>query len=89
MKRPRTGTEPLTARSALRLRLILAAIGLVAFTAGTFRFAIWTSGTTADESPGPTVLLVLTVVCGVLALTAALDLVVVLRRLRRKRSTAA
>ncbi|GAU69333.1 hypothetical protein SSP35_11_01520 [Streptomyces sp. NBRC 110611] len=84
MKRSRTGTEPVTARSALRLRLILASGALVVFATGTIRFASWARASQPNDSPGPTVLLALSVVCGVLALVAALDLVVILRRCRRE-----
>ncbi|MFF4948842.1 DUF6343 family protein [Streptomyces chattanoogensis] len=89
MKRPRTGTEPVTARSPLRLRLILASAALVAFAAGTLRFAIGASTYQPHDSPGLTVRLVLAVVCGVLAILAAVDLVVVLRRCRNDRNAGA
>ncbi|GAB7034923.1 DUF6343 family protein [Streptomyces sp. NPDC021749] len=81
----RSGTEPVTARSPLRLRLILSAVAVVVFGAGTVGFAVWSGAAGPQDSPGPTVLLVLAVVCGVLVLLAALDLVVLLRRIRRER----
>jgi hypothetical protein len=58
------------AQSALTLRLVLAIFGLVVFLAGA-GFAWW-----ADED-------VMLVVCGVLALVAAIDIVVVVRRKTR------
>ena len=60
----------LAAQSALTLRLVLAIFGLVVFLAGA-GFAWW-----ADED-------VMLVVCGVLALVAAIDIVVVVRRKAR------
>ncbi|MBJ6642477.1 hypothetical protein H4N48_03270 [Streptomyces sp. BSE7-9] len=84
---PRTGTEPVTARSALRLRLLLASVFLPIFVAGTVLFAVWAAGADEGDSPGSGPLTFLAVVCGVLVLTAALDLGVVLRRLRRERGS--
>lgn len=85
---PRTGTEPVTARSPLRLRLLLAAVFLPLFLAGTALFGTRAAWSDAGDSPGRGPLILLAVVCGVLALTALLDLAVVLRRLRRERGTA-
>ncbi|WP_217137178.1 DUF6343 family protein [Streptomyces sp. AC558_RSS880] len=85
---PRTGTEPVTARSPLRLRLLLAAVFLPLFLAGTALFGTWAARSDAGDSPGRGPLVLLAVVCGVLALTALLDLMAVLRRLRRERGTA-
>lgn len=87
--RRRSGTEPVTARSPLRLRLVLSASAVVVFGATTACFAVWPGGIRHAGLPGPTALLVLAVVCGVLALLAALDLVVLLRRIRRERRPAA
>ncbi|KOG41137.1 DUF6343 family protein [Streptomyces decoyicus] len=89
MRRPRTGTEPVTARSPLRLRLILASAALVVFTAATVRLAMGAHSAGPHDSPSATVLLVLAVVCGVLALAAILDLVVLRRRMRSQRTTGA
>lgn len=47
MRRPRTGTEPVTARSPLRLRLILASAALVVFAAAAVGLAM------GVRSPGP------------------------------------
>lgn len=84
-RRERTGTEPVTARSALRLRLVLGVIGLLVFLLGTVLFALWAGTVTERDVPDPTQLTVLAVICGVLALFAAVDLVVVVLRLVRER----
>ncbi|CUW25766.1 DUF6343 family protein [Streptomyces reticuli] len=76
----RTGTEPATARSALRLRLLLSAVFLPVFAAATAGFALWAAHEGPGDSPGTGPLTVLAVACGLLALAAALDLVVVSRR---------
>jgi hypothetical protein len=81
----RTGTEPATARSALRLRLLLSAVFLPLFAAATAAFAVWAASAEPGDSPGPDALTVLAVVCGLLALASALDLVVVSGRSRRER----
>ncbi|MFH9429612.1 DUF6343 family protein [Streptomyces sp. NPDC017615] len=85
-RRERTGTEPVTARSPLRLRLVLGVIGLLVFLLGTALFALWAGAVTERDVPDPTQLTVLAVICGVLALLAAVDLVVVLLRLARERA---
>jgi hypothetical protein len=82
-RRPRTGTEPATARSALGLRLALSAVFLPLFAAATVAFAVWAAHQGPGESPGSGPLTVLAVVCGVLALTAAADIAVVTARRRR------
>ncbi|MCA6091737.1 DUF6343 family protein [Streptomyces sp. SCA3-4] len=66
----RTGNEPITARSPLRLRCGLAAFGLVWATGGAWLFA-------AAGHPG------WAIACGVLALVALVDLVVVIRHIRQ------
>ncbi|MEQ8144749.1 DUF6343 family protein [Streptomyces sp. OP7] len=87
-RNPRTGTEPVTARSPLRLRLLLASVFLPLFVAGTVLFGVWAAQSDSGDSPGTGPLVLLAVVCGVLALTAALDLALVLRRLRLERGSA-
>jgi hypothetical protein len=84
---PRTGTEPATARSALRLRRLLSAVFLPLFAAATAGFAVWSARSGPGDSPGAGPLAALAAVCGVLALGAALDLVVVSRRTRRDRGS--
>ncbi|MFG3094594.1 DUF6343 family protein [Streptomyces sp. NPDC048202] len=83
--RERTGTEPVTARSALRLRLVLGVLGLLVFLLGTALFALWAGTVTQRDVPDPTQLTVLAVICGILAVFAAVDLVVVVLRLLRER----
>lgn len=84
---PRTGTEPVTARSPLRL--LLAGAFLPLFTAAAVLFGLWAAESGPGDSPGRGALVVLTVVCGVFALSAAVDLWVVIRRLRRERGAGA
>lgn len=84
-KSPRTGTEPVTARSALRLRSLLSGVFLPVFVAAAVGFGVWAAASGTDSSPGAGVLGSLAVVCAVLALLAALDLLIVARRRRRER----
>ncbi|MEU3412420.1 MULTISPECIES: DUF6343 family protein [unclassified Streptomyces] len=83
---PRSGGEPATARSALRLRLLLSAVFLPVFAAATAAFALWAAHQGPGDSPGTGPLTALAVVCGLLALAAAVDLAVVSARDRRERS---
>ncbi|MEV5319208.1 DUF6343 family protein [Streptomyces sp. NPDC052687] len=79
----RTGTEPATARSALRLRLLLSAAFLPLFAAAAVLLGLWAADSAPGDSPGSGPLTVLAVVCAVLAVVAAVDLAVVRRRMRR------
>ncbi|MET9132015.1 DUF6343 family protein [Streptomyces antibioticus] len=81
---PRTGTEPVTAQSALGLRLILAGVFVPVFIAAAVLFGMGAANSDPGDSPGQGPLMVIAVACGILALLAATDLVVVLRRLRRE-----
>ncbi|WP_432137778.1 MULTISPECIES: DUF6343 family protein [unclassified Streptomyces] len=85
-RRPRTGTEPITARSALGLRLLLASVFFPVFTAAAVGFGFWSAASDAGDSPSSGVLTGVTVVCAVLALLTAVDLLVITRRLRRERA---
>ncbi|MFF8647787.1 DUF6343 family protein [Streptomyces griseoluteus] len=85
-RQARTGTEPVTARSALKLRLVLSVTGLLVFVLGTVVFAVWAGAVRQQDVPDRTQLTVLAVICGVLAVFAAVDLVVVLLRLARERA---
>ncbi|MEU9639259.1 DUF6343 family protein [Streptomyces tendae] len=80
-------SEPLHAHSALRLRLLLSALFVPLFLAGTVFFVAWAADTGSGDSPGRGMLVVIAVVCGALALLAAADLLVVIRRLRSERGT--
>ncbi|MFD0318253.1 DUF6343 family protein [Streptomyces flavalbus] len=84
---PRTGTEPVTAQSDLRLRLLLTVVFLPLFVAATVGFAVWAARSGPGDSPGSGVLTGLAVGCGVLALIATVDGAVVRRRMRRERGS--
>ncbi|MEU3949745.1 DUF6343 family protein [Streptomyces sp. NPDC029526] len=86
---PRTGTEPVTARSPLGLRLLLSGFFLPVFCAATVLFALWAAGSGEGDSPGRGPLVGITVLCGALALIAAADLFIVVRRRRRERGSSA
>ncbi|MET8450909.1 MULTISPECIES: DUF6343 family protein [Streptomyces] len=81
----RTGTEPTTARSALGLRAVLAAAGLVLFTAATVSFSLWAASSSPYGSPDTGELEVLAGICGVLTLISAVNLAAVLRRRAKER----
>ncbi|MFD3682557.1 DUF6343 family protein [Streptomyces sp. NPDC058613] len=70
MSMRRTGNEPVTARSPLRLRFWLSLWGLIWAAAGTALFAL-------AGRPG------WAAACGVIALLAAVDLAVVVRHIRQ------
>ncbi|MEU7211023.1 DUF6343 family protein [Streptomyces sp. NPDC044989] len=78
-------SEPVRAQSALRLRLLLSAVFLPLFLAGAAYFGLWAADTGTGDSPGRGMLVVIAVVCGALALLAAADLLVLIRRLRSER----
>ncbi|MGW0080967.1 DUF6343 family protein [Streptomyces sp. NPDC003393] len=82
---PRTGTEPATAQSPLGLRLLLSTVFVPPFCAAAAFFALWAADWSPGDSPGRGPLAVLAAVCAVLAVAAAVDLTVVLRRMRRER----
>lgn len=82
----RTGDEPVTARSALRVRLLLSGLFLPLYLAGTGLLWYWAAHSDAGSAPSSGSLWVLTAACGTLALLALADLVVVLLRRRRERS---
>ncbi|MFG3165945.1 DUF6343 family protein [Streptomyces sp. NPDC048200] len=83
---PRTGTEPRTARSPLRLRLLLSGIFLPLFVAAAVLFGVWAGTSGSGDTPSSGALVVLAAVCAALALLAAVDLLVVTRRRRRERT---
>ncbi|CAL9659846.1 DUF6343 family protein [Streptomyces sp. enrichment culture] len=80
-------SEPLHAHSALRLRLLLSALFVPLFLAGTAFFGVWAADTGPGENPGRGTLVVVAVVCGAFALLAAADLMVVVRRLGGERGS--
>jgi len=75
----RTGTEPRTARSPLRLRLVLSAVVLPLALLATIYFGA------AALRTGETVWTIEAVLTGLIAIVAAIDIVVLIRRLRRSR----
>ncbi|MGW1627112.1 DUF6343 family protein [Streptomyces sp. NPDC002172] len=84
--RPRSGTEPVTARSPVRLRRLLSGVFLPLFAAAAVLFAVWAARSGAGDSPGRGALFTLAAVCAALAVAAAVDLLVVARGLRRERA---
>ncbi|WP_220131204.1 DUF6343 family protein [Streptomyces sp. PT12] len=74
----RTGTEPVTAYSALRLRLLLSGIFLPFFALLTVLFAIWWGVSGRGALAG------LTLASAVLTAIAAIDLGIILRRRREQ-----
>jgi hypothetical protein len=83
---PRTGSEPMTARSALGVRLVLAVVYTPLFLAGAVLFAVWAAHSDPDSSPSSGVLGGIAIACAVLALLALADFAVVQRRRRRERA---
>ena len=81
----RSGTEPVTTRSALGLRLLLAICFTPLFIAATVLFAVWSTRSGPGSSPTSSQLAGLAGACGALALISAVDLVVILRRRRSER----
>ncbi|MBD0672577.1 DUF6343 family protein [Streptomyces sp. CBMA156] len=81
-RRWRSGTEPATARSALRLRYLLSLTFTPLFALATVGFAVWAAASPAHGAPGRGTLTGFAVACGLLTLFAAVDLVVVIRRRR-------
>ncbi|MDK1471990.1 DUF6343 family protein [Streptomyces sp. 549] len=85
---PRTGTEPVTARSPLRIRLILALMFTPLFVAGALLFWMWSGQAGPGDTPHPDSLRTLAWISTALAVFALVDLFVVLRRISRARRAA-
>ncbi|MFJ1706412.1 DUF6343 family protein [Kitasatospora sp. NPDC088346] len=84
-KTPRTwrsGTEPATARTDLKLRFLLSMLFTPVFALLTLGFAVWAARSGPTDNPSQAVLTVFAVVCGALTVFAAVDLWVVVRRRR-------
>ncbi len=79
-RRWRSGTEPATARSDLKLRLLLSLTFTPFFALCTIGFAVFAARADATSVPGQGTLVAFAVACGVLTLFAAVDLYIVLRR---------
>ncbi|MCE7083327.1 DUF6343 family protein [Streptomyces sp. ST2-7A] len=83
----RAGTEPVNARSALRLRMRLSVIFIPLFVGLTIIFAVWWGTSEPGDMPGPAELSMLTIGAGLLTVLAIINLIVVLRRIRRESGT--
>lgn len=83
----RTGTEPITAQSALGVRLLLSGIFLPFFVVVTVLLALWWASSDTADSPSPGELGALTVFCALLTLLTLINLIAILRRRRRERGT--
>ncbi|WP_369182512.1 DUF6343 family protein [Streptomyces sp. Y1] len=81
-RRWRSGTEPATARSDLKLRFLLSLTFTPLFALATLGFALWAVASPAFGAPSRGTLIGFAVACGVLTLFAAVDLAVVVRRRR-------
>ncbi|WP_129305801.1 DUF6343 family protein [Streptomyces sp. L2] len=85
-RRARSGTEPVVARSALGLRMALSGFFFPLFAAASAGFGVWASGSTPEDHPSDDSLWWVCGICGVLALVAAVDLVVLARRRKREKT---
>ncbi|MBD0691813.1 DUF6343 family protein [Streptomyces sp. CBMA123] len=81
-RRWRSGTEPATARSDLKLRYLLSLIFTPLFALGTAGFALWAASSPVDGAPSRGTLTGFAIALGLLTLFAVVDLVVVVRRRR-------
>ncbi|MFJ8621794.1 DUF6343 family protein [Kitasatospora sp. NPDC093550] len=81
-RRWRSGTEPTTARSDLKLRYLLSLTFTPLFVLATAGFAAWAAASPVDGAPSRGTLIGFAVACGLLSLFAVVDLVVVVRRRR-------
>ncbi|MET9535855.1 MULTISPECIES: hypothetical protein [unclassified Streptomyces] len=83
--RDRTGTEPLTAYSALGARLALSVVALPLFAAGTALLALWAVSARPSGAPGTAVLVVLAGVCALFTAVSAVDIAVIRHRRAERR----
>ncbi|CAM5327502.1 DUF6343 family protein [Kitasatospora aureofaciens] len=81
-RRWRSGTEPATARSDLKLRYLLAVTFTPLFALGTAGFALWAASSPVDGAPSRGTLTGFAIALGLVTLFAVVDLVVVIRRRR-------
>ncbi len=79
-RRWRSGTEPATARSDLKLRLLLSLTFTPFFALCTAGFAVFAARATPDGVPSQGTLIAFAIACGALTLFAVVDLYIVLRR---------
>ncbi|WP_069812242.1 DUF6343 family protein [Streptomyces sp. TP-A0874] len=80
-----SGTEPVTARSALGLRLVLSLVFAPIFAAGAAFLAFWSATAHRGSAPPADSLAFIAGLCALLALIAIVDVLVVLRRRRQER----
>ncbi|MFD8702617.1 DUF6343 family protein [Kitasatospora sp. NPDC059648] len=81
-RRWRSGTEPATARSDLKLRYLLALTFTPLFALGTVGFALWAASSPVNGAPSRGTLTGFAIALGLITLFAVVDLVVVIRRRR-------
>ncbi|GAA2748072.1 DUF6343 family protein [Kitasatospora cinereorecta] len=81
----RSGTEPATARSDLKLRFLLSVLFTPLFALATIGFAVWAADPPASGVPGQKTLIAFALGCFALTLFALVDLWVVVRRRRTER----
>ncbi|MER7579203.1 DUF6343 family protein [Kitasatospora sp. NPDC097691] len=81
-RRWRSGTEPATARSDLKLRYLLSLVFTPLFVLSTVGFAVWAAASPVNGVPSRGTLTGFAIACGLLSLIAVVDLVVVVRRRR-------
>ncbi|WP_031070706.1 DUF6343 family protein [Streptomyces sp. NRRL WC-3742] len=81
-RRWRSGTEPASARSDLKLRYLLSLTFTPLFALATAGFALWAAASPAFGAPSRGTLIGFAVACGLLTVFAAVDLAVVIRRRR-------
>ncbi|MFF1869202.1 DUF6343 family protein [Kitasatospora herbaricolor] len=79
-RRWRSGSEPATARSDLKLRLLLSLTFTPFFAACTAGFAVLAARAAPDGAPSRGTLIGFAVACAVLTVVALVDLLVVLHR---------
>lgn len=87
MRRPRIdrrATEPVNARSAVGLRMLLSACYAPVFLAGAALFALWSVLSGPGSTPSDLVLAVLSGVCAALAAAALTDVAVLVHRRRMR-----
>ncbi|MER7698052.1 hypothetical protein [Streptomyces sp. NPDC096095] len=81
----RRGTEPVNARSAIKLRRILATSALFAFVAAAVLLALLATVSDPGDTPSTTQLWLLAGACALVAATAAVDLLVIRKKHSPKR----
>ncbi|MFD9128133.1 DUF6343 family protein [Kitasatospora sp. NPDC059571] len=78
----RSGTEPATARTDLRLRFLLSVLFVPVFGLLTAGFAAWAARSSGTDVPSRGTLVVFAVCCALLTVLALVDLCVVVQRRR-------